>query len=69
MLPGTDFGFKETELFFRIAFVDFDGEKILESYQKNTCIDEDFIKKNYDAIKIGNSDNNNKIINLMKKDK
>ncbi|QMU66340.1 MAG: hypothetical protein GKR88_19985 [Flavobacteriaceae bacterium] len=45
MLPGTDFGFKETELFFRIAFVDFDGEKILESYQKNTCIDEDFIKK------------------------
>lgn len=27
---------------------------------------EDFIKKNYDAIKIGNSDNNNKIINLNK---
>lgn len=46
LLPGTDFGFKSDELFFRMAFVDFDGEKVMEAYKKEIKIDELFIKEN-----------------------
>lgn len=43
MLPGTDFGFHENELFFRIAFVDFEGAQVLEAYKENSVIDSAFI--------------------------
>jgi aspartate aminotransferase len=45
MLPGIDFGFEKEDLFFRIAFVDFDGQKVMESYQQAKEIDIDFIKE------------------------
>ena len=45
MLPGVDFGFEKEELFFRIAFVDFDGQKVMKSYQEAKEIDIDFIKR------------------------
>ena len=43
---GSDFGFHSNELFFRMAFVDFDGEKVIEAYKKEKKIDELFIKEN-----------------------
>jgi len=46
LLPGSDFGFDTTELFFRLAFVDFDGEKVLKAYLKEKHIDEAFIIEN-----------------------
>ena len=46
MLPGIDFGFKKEDFFFRIAFVDFDGENMMKTYQKNQNIDTNFIKEN-----------------------
>ena len=46
LLPGSDFGFESNELFFRMAFVDFDGEKVMEAYKKELKIDELFIKEN-----------------------
>tara|TARA_B110000003_G_scaffold172618_1_gene172204 strand:+ start:48024 stop:49292 length:1269 start_codon:yes stop_codon:yes gene_type:complete len=46
LLPGSDFGFKSTELFFRLAFVDFDGERLMKLVRKETNIDENFIKEN-----------------------
>jgi aspartate aminotransferase len=46
LLPGSDFGFHSNELFFRMAFVDFDGEKVMEAYKKEIKIDELFIKEN-----------------------
>ena len=46
LLPGSDFGFHSNELFFRMAFVDFDGEKVMEAYKKEKKIDELFIKEN-----------------------
>ena len=46
MLPGIDFGFEKEELFFRIAFVDFHGEKVMKAYQANKNIDATFIKEN-----------------------
>ncbi|MFY0604524.1 MAG: aminotransferase class I/II-fold pyridoxal phosphate-dependent enzyme [Flavobacteriaceae bacterium] len=45
MLPGTDFGFKEEELFFRIAFVDFDGKQVMQAYQKKSIIDRSFVEE------------------------
>ena len=45
MLPGVDFGFEKEELFFRIAFVDFDGEKVMKMYQKSQEITLDFLKQ------------------------
>lgn len=50
MLPGVDFGFQEEELFFRLAFVDFDGAQVLEAYQKEGKVDEYFIKKHCSSI-------------------
>lgn len=46
LLPGYDFGFKSNELFFRMAFVDFNGEKVMKAYNKVKTIDELFIKEN-----------------------
>ncbi len=44
MLPGIDFGFTKEDFFFRIAFVDFDGDEVLKAYQENNKIDLEFIK-------------------------
>ena len=30
VLPGSDFGFPESQLLFRLSFVDFDGAKFLQ---------------------------------------
>lgn len=48
MLPGVDFGRKPSELVFRIAYVDFDGEQALNAvneYYQNKDLDIDFIHK------------------------
>jgi aspartate aminotransferase len=45
MLPGVDFGFEKTELFFRIAFVDFNGESVMKVYTSHKKIDSNFIKE------------------------
>jgi aspartate/methionine/tyrosine aminotransferase len=44
LLPGTDFYFDENELFLRLAFVDFDGQNVLDNYDENIPIDKVFIK-------------------------
>ena len=44
MLPGIDFGFAKEDFFFRIAFVDFNGEQVMKAYQENNKIDLEFIK-------------------------
>ena len=44
MLPGSDFGFDEDKLIFRLGFVDFNGEEFLKySYSKNTLEEKDLI--------------------------
>ncbi|MGB2327905.1 MAG: pyridoxal phosphate-dependent aminotransferase [Flavobacteriaceae bacterium] len=50
LLPGTDFGFKSNELFFRMAFVDFDGEKVMKAYYTEKNINENFIKEHCKRI-------------------
>ena len=50
LLPGSDFGFKSNELFFRMAFVDFNGEKVMKAFEKVKNIDELFIKENSISI-------------------
>ncbi|MDT7831255.1 aminotransferase class I/II-fold pyridoxal phosphate-dependent enzyme [Flavobacteriaceae bacterium S356] len=50
MLPGVDFGFQEEELFFRLAFVDFDGANVMDAYQKGSKIDALFIKEHCPSI-------------------
>ncbi len=50
LLPGTDFGFKSNELFFRMAFVDFDGEKVMKAYNTEKNINENFIKEHCSRI-------------------
>ena len=53
MLPGVDFGFKKEELFFRIAFVDFNGEKIMDAYSHDKNIETIFIKENAPNVFFG----------------
>ncbi len=50
LLPGSDFGFEDHEFFFRLAFVDFDGEKLMNLFQRKRRIDEHFIKENCSRI-------------------
>jgi aspartate aminotransferase len=38
LLPGTDFYFSPEEFIFRLAYVDFDGKKVISTYQKNKNI-------------------------------
>ena len=45
LLPGSDFYFKDDTLFFRLAFVDFNGEEVLKAYKKSKFIDVGFIQK------------------------
>jgi aspartate aminotransferase len=53
MLPGVDFGFESKELFFRIAFVDFNGKKIMDALQTNEIIDTVFIQKYAPDVYLG----------------
>ena len=53
MLPGVDFGFKKEELFFRIAFVDFNGEKVMDAYSHDKNIETIFIKENAPNVFFG----------------
>ncbi|MGB0879778.1 MAG: pyridoxal phosphate-dependent aminotransferase [Polaribacter sp.] len=53
MLPGIDFGFKKEELFFRIAFVDFDGKKVMKAFQSNKIINTNFIRENAPNVFLG----------------
>ena len=46
LLPSSDFGFEDKELFFRLAFVDFDGKNVMKVYQEKKQITENFIKEN-----------------------
>lgn len=50
LLPGADFGFDPSELCFRLAFVDFDGETLMKNVQSETIMDEELIKKNCPRI-------------------
>jgi aspartate/methionine/tyrosine aminotransferase len=63
LLPASDFYFKEEELFFRMAFVDFNGEEVLNAYRKNSFINSKFIE-NYCPNIFGGV---NKIIEFVKK--
>ena len=53
MLPGVDFGFEKEELFFRIAFVDFNGQEVMKAYSSHKNIDSNFIKENAPNVFIG----------------
>ena len=44
MLPGSDFGIRNELLISRIAFVDFDGAKALNSIEKNVTTTDDFLQ-------------------------
>ena len=50
LLPGSDFGFQETELFFRLAFVDFDGDHLMNLTQHDTEIDRSFVQENCPSV-------------------
>ncbi|MCK5401696.1 MAG: aminotransferase class I/II-fold pyridoxal phosphate-dependent enzyme, partial [Flavobacteriaceae bacterium] len=63
LLPASDFYFKEEDLFFRLAFVDFNGEEVMRAFRINQTIDENFIKNNCPNIYGGI----NKIIEFVKK--
>ena len=46
LLPGVDFYFDSDELFFRLAYLDFNGGKALKKYLKNDVpLDTKFIER------------------------
>jgi aspartate/methionine/tyrosine aminotransferase len=55
LLPASDFYFKDEELFFRLAFVDFDGVEVIKAFRLNPSVDGQFIKKHcpniYNGVK------------------
>ena len=53
LLPATDFYFEESELIFRLAFVDFDGKSVHRAYLEGREINEAFIKKYCSSIYSG----------------
>jgi aspartate/methionine/tyrosine aminotransferase len=53
LLPGSDFGFEDAEFFFRLAFVDFNGESVLKAYQKSGKIDVEFIQRECPSMYLG----------------
>lgn len=63
LLPASDFGFEENELFFRLAFVDFNGESAMKAYREKGVVNIDFLKQEcpnmykgvYQLIKFVNS--------------
>lgn len=50
LLPGSDFGFKDSEFFFRLAFVDFNGKKVMNAYEHSQRIDEKFVKRECKSV-------------------
>jgi aspartate/methionine/tyrosine aminotransferase len=53
MLPGLDFGFQKEELFFRIAFVDFNGKKVMDAYPSNKIIGTAFLQEHTPNVCLG----------------
>ena len=53
MLPGVDFGFEKEELFFRIAFVDFNGKKIMDAYKLNEIMGAAFLQQHAPNVFLG----------------
>ena len=53
LLPGSDFGFEDSEFFFRLAFVDFDGASVFKAFQKTGKIDVEFIQKECPSMYLG----------------
>ncbi len=45
LLPGSDFGFDEKKLIVRLSFTDFDGQVLINEYEKNYKLDDDLIIK------------------------
>ena len=45
LLPGSDFGFKNSEMLARLSFTDFDGQKFMTGIKNNEKIDSDVINK------------------------
>ena len=43
LLPGTDFGFDETQMLARLSFTDFDGQKFMNKIEVNQKVDNDHI--------------------------
>ncbi|MBT8272624.1 MAG: aminotransferase class I/II-fold pyridoxal phosphate-dependent enzyme [Bacteroidia bacterium] len=53
LLPGTDFYFSSSDLFLRLAYVDFDGKSLLEKFLHKTEINSDHIIDNCPNITKG----------------
>ena len=45
LLPGSDFGFKQTKMLARLSFTDFDGQEFMNKIEDNQKIDNDEINK------------------------
>ena len=45
LLPGTDFGFDQTQMLARLSFTDFDGQEFMSKIEDNKKIDNDHIAK------------------------
>ncbi|PTM11816.1 MAG: hypothetical protein DA407_00660 [Bacteroidetes bacterium] len=61
LLPSTDFYFQSDELFFRLAYVDFNGEKVLNALNNFDDSIDNFIKSNCPSIYHGT----NQIMNFI----
>ena len=53
LLPGSEFYLSNEDLFLRLAYVDFDGEKLLENYNENIDRNIDIISENCPKIAQG----------------
>ena len=45
LLPGSDFGFKESRMLARLSYTDFDGDVLLKNISSSKKLDDDFIEK------------------------
>ena len=45
LLPGSDFGFYESEMLTRLSFTDFDGQEFMNNIEDNQKIDNDKINE------------------------
>ena len=43
LLPGTDFGFDQTQMLVRLSFTDFDGQEFMNNIKDNQKIDNEHI--------------------------
>jgi aspartate/methionine/tyrosine aminotransferase len=53
LLPSTDFYFQKDELFFRLAFVDFNGEQVFNAFKNSNELTEAFIETHCPSIYYG----------------